>query len=151
MRSGWIRHLPNASSTPPLLNSLSKVRQFLMTYVQKFRGANGKVRIHALVPTFECLHILPCSLSHFPSRCSCLLPAACHVQAPPRADTFFAFWTFLGVFTSLLTLSAIDEYGFKIDDAIPYSILYASFAALATLLFAGKTFRATQSCCSRLS
>ena len=58
-------------------------------------------------------------------------------KAPPRSDAVFASLTFLGVFSSLIILSAINKFGFENHDDIEYVMISGSFAALATLLFAG--------------
>ena len=57
-------------------------------------------------------------------------------KPPARADMVAGMWTFLGVFTSILILSAIHEHGFGQAEDIPYVIMSGSFGALATLLFA---------------
>ena len=54
-------------------------------------------------------------------------------KAPPRADMTFALWTFLGVFSSILVLAAINEYGFGPNKDVQYAILIGPFGALATL------------------
>lgn len=57
-------------------------------------------------------------------------------KPPPSADMTFAVWTFLGVFSSILVLAAINEYGFGPNKDVEYAILIGPFGALATLLFA---------------
>jgi CBS-domain-containing membrane protein len=56
-------------------------------------------------------------------------------NSPARADIVAGMWTFLGVFTSILILSAINKHGLGQADDVPYVIMSGSFGALATLLF----------------